>query len=172
MRIAFGKHFTIITSVWLLLACSKEKEDKTHCTVERHSEVTIVRCPDGSVEQLVSGVDKRWSYAASGDLNGINNVPGCEFSFSCALASAQLTKNLDGTGLLWAQVYYAGGYLSSCTFKLKADSADQQNFCRAANNVLLRFTVNISDPAPTLKAVGGPVSGITATDAEFSLNEQ
>ncbi len=172
MTITFDKFLLSFGLVTLSLSCSKEKDDKTKCTVARQSEVTTVMCPDGSSEILSIGLERRWSYAATGDLNGVNNVQGCEHSFSCALAAAQLTKNSDGTGLLWTQVYYAGGYLSSCTFNLKAVNTEQQNFCRAGNNVLLRFTVNISLSTPTLKVAGGPVSGVTASDTEFPLTEQ
>lgn len=188
MRIAFA------SLVFVVSACGSLNAKP--CSVQDTDAGALIKCPDGTEQEIrdgakgesgpageagangpagaegaTFGIQSMWGWSDPGDLNGSSNINDCSFAFSCHLGIVRITKYTDGSGQLFTQLYYAGGYLSSCTFDLTDTTGVQENICRAANNVLLRYRVDISVDPPTFLAAGGPLTGVTAADTQFTMGQ-
>lgn len=186
MRIALVCLLTIAS------ACGSLKAKP--CSVKDTEIGAQISCPDGSQQEVLDGakgdpgptgetgvtgetgaagttfgIQSQWGWSDPGDLNGTSNISDCSFAFNCHLGVVRITKYTDGSGQLFTQLYYAGGYLSSCTFSLTNATGTQEIFCRASSNVLLRYRVDLSITPPTFNAAGGPVTGVVSADTSFTL---
>jgi hypothetical protein len=190
MRIAFA------SLVFVVSACGGLKAKP--CSIEDTDTGALIKCPDGSQQEILDGtkgetgatgetgaagdtgaagaafgIQSQWGWSDPGDLNGTNNIADCSSGgMNCHLGLVRVTKYTDGSGQLFAQLYYAGGYLSSCVFTLTSASGVQENICRIANAILLRYRVDLSTMPPTFYAAAGQTSGVVAADTAFTLSAQ